>query len=679
MATCLTFNGPVRSKSQDAPTADLPSPRGLPSPRVLHFDGEIPPTMSPLDAFAAQSRLLAKQLDESKTNGRRVSRLPPCTIASSLANPRPGYIRSKSVATGTNGLGIKARSRDEESSGNRTEVEEPLFRPKSFYPQMSSVLPNKPVNSASASPNNPRFATSVEQQPSGAGGYFGIPQAHSPEHEASIISSESANERPSWIQPQYGFDSADQKKESHVDLPTEFSSSRDYNINALVPPRSPKLRSTGSIRSVPADSSDDEQSASTSGSSISQHRKLSSSSGMSMPHSPPSTFISPHVRTPSVSSECSIGGTRKDRPCGPTFNFSRPMSRGSRPSLDLVSRQSSTDSQPFVFTNDTAHTPLSRENEDILDSNGQRLTAAPSYIYAKFSLPRGRILQRDSAVLENTEIEPQQPIPQSSFTPATPPAEARPESPATLSVSVVDSRTVPSRPSEEPLVEQSLSKLIRPPPTPILNGPQHQSSASLNSGSTVRAYSSRTVGASTEVTAEDHLAKGIECHERGSLNESTYHLRIAAKQNHPTAMLLYALACRHGWGMRPNQQEGVQWLRRAADSASLEIIEDEDSLKETKLADLAGRKTRRAHFALSIYELGVSHMNGWGIEQEKTLALRCFEIASNWGDADAMAEAGFCYAQGVGCKKDLKKAAKYYRMAEAKGMSMVGNSWYINL
>ena len=47
-----------------------------------------------------------------------------------------------------------------------------------------------------------------------------------------------------------------------------------------------------------------------------------------------------------------------------------------------------------------------------------------------------------------------------------------------------------------------------------------------------------------------------------------------------------------------------------------------------------------------------------------------------WGDVDALAEAGFCYAQGIGCKKDLKKSAKYYREAEAKGMSMVGNSWY---
>lgn len=48
---------------------------------------------------------------------------------------------------------------------------------------------------------------------------------------------------------------------------------------------------------------------------------------------------------------------------------------------------------------------------------------------------------------------------------------------------------------------------------------------------------------------------------------------------------------------------------------------------------------------------------------------------AGWGDVDALAEAGFCYAQGVGCKKNLKKSAKFYREAEAKGMSMVGNSW----
>ena len=129
------------------------------------------------------------------------------------------------------------------------------------------------------------------------------------------------------------------------------------------------------------------------------------------------------------------------------------------------------------------------------------------------------------------------------------------------------------------------------------------------------------------MSSEDHVAKAIALHEQGVLNESTYHLRRAAKQSNPTGMLLYALACRHGWGMRPNQQEGVQWLRKAAESASLEIADEEDQAREGRAVDHAERKARKAQFALSIYELGVSHMNGWGIEQDKALALRCFEIA----------------------------------------------------
>ena len=144
--------------------------------------------------------------------------------------------------------------------------------------------------------------------------------------------------------------------------------------------------------------------------------------------------------------------------------------------------------------------------------------------------------------------------------------------------------------------------------------------------------------------------------------------------------------------MRPNQKEGMVWLRKAADSAGLEVADDEKA--SDSAADYLERKARKAQFALSIYELGVSHMNGWGIDQDKVLALRCFEIAgcklliyrfskmyslgTAWGDADALAEAGYCYAQGIGCKKDLKKSARLYRQAEAKGISMVGNSWFVD-
>jgi TPR repeat protein len=165
---------------------------------------------------------------------------------------------------------------------------------------------------------------------------------------------------------------------------------------------------------------------------------------------------------------------------------------------------------------------------------------------------------------------------------------------------------------------------------------------------------------------------GLELHEAGELLKSTYHLRLAARAGLPEAMFWYGLACRHGWGMRVNQSEALQWLRRAVDSGQLEVADDEAQPGTT---DLTKKKQHRAQYAVAIYELGKCYGNGWGAPQDKSLALRCYEIAGNWGDADALVEAGYCYAEGVGCKKNMKKAAKFYRAAEAKGVSMVGNSW----
>jgi len=40
-----------------------------------------------------------------------------------------------------------------------------------------------------------------------------------------------------------------------------------------------------------------------------------------------------------------------------------------------------------------------------------------------------------------------------------------------------------------------------------------------------------------------------------------------------------------------------------------------------------------------------------------------FQIAARLGDVDAQEELAFCYANGRGCKKDRKEAAKWYRAA----------------
>lgn len=222
----------------------------------------------------------------------------------------------------------------------------------------------------------------------------------------------------------------------------------------------------------------------------------------------------------------------------------------------------------------------------------------------------------------------------------------------------------------------------RPPPMPA----KHGASPSIMTDSTdrtIRATPLHQRAASAELTPEEHLDIGIQAHSSGALSKSTYHLRLAAKAGLPTAMLLYALACRHGWGMRPSQEDGVMWLRKAIDSSQLEVADVEQTFttaarregKNDPVAEAAERKKRKAQFALAVYELGISYMNGWGCQKDKPLAVRCYEVAGNWGDGDALAEAGFCYTQGIGCKKDLKRAAALYRRAAEGGMSMAGNSW----
>lgn len=683
----------LRSKSHDTTRSDPPS-YTIPSPRVTPITGDIAKSLSPLAALQAQTERLARQLNDSQSNGRRASRLPPLTIANSLAASSPEYAQK---STGTEGAspGGNAPQEDENGSANTPDVEEPIFRPQSHYIRMSGMdLLDVGEPSRRNSPDDQKFVTPAEYRPYDTSDYFAAIRTNSPEPLPS--SSKDVAERrspPAWLNPQRSFDST-RRRERSPRVPTAESTQRSYDSSALAPPMSPLFRQGGSIRSVPADSSDDDLSASTGGSSFSQQRKLSSCSGVSMPQSP---YPPVHGRSPSINSEYSIGGSSLARPT--VSNFSRPLSRQSRPSAEITSRQPSFDSRPSLdsrsrqpssdsqrrgFTDESVHTRPSTEQAQFHESKDQQAPPAPSYIYAKFSLPRGRMLQRDSNNLEKVPVhqfEWEQSPMRSNVTPAKSHLEVEQTSQTPSPPSTATSNAETPRSSERPSLERSRSRPQRPPPTPVPDEKPSQSSASMRSGSTIKARSNRTIVPSREVSAEEHLAKGIELHVHGSLKESTYHLRIAAKSSLPTAMLLYALACRHGWGMRENREEGVQWLRKAADSASLEIADDEVHVqgKESAPADALERKTRRAQFALSIYELGVSHMNGWGIEMDKALALRCFEIAGNWGDPDAMTEAGFCYTQGTGCKKDLKKAAKYYRMAEAKGVSMVGNSWYVIL
>jgi hypothetical protein len=85
---------------------------------------------------------------------------------------------------------------------------------------------------------------------------------------------------------------------------------------------------------------------------------------------------------------------------------------------------------------------------------------------------------------------------------------------------------------------------------------------------------------------------------------------------------------------------------------------------------------------LAIFEVGQCYSKGWGVKEDKKLAFvgilqllastpshshnakqGYFQVAARLGDPDAQQELAFCYANGKGCKKDKKEAAKWYRAA----------------
>lgn len=662
----------------------------LPSPRA----GEIPPALSPLDAFALHSRTLARKLEESAKAGRRMSRLPHHEIADELAK-RPDFFRS--VSSGTESLYDDDRQEEdeyEEEQGQQAQTPGgSVFRPVSHYPTLGSVI----ADNADV-PDMPTRKPNIEHEDKG---YFGIkvPRSSSPEpfDSKNVKNDEASPALPSLTS------SVDSIQSSQPRTLTNESSFYRRHENSLAPPKSPahprSPRSIASIRSV-IDSAEEDNGSTTGSLEVGPSRNA---------RSPFSPELLPVSRSPSALSEYSAAS---DLP-RPSFNFSRPRSSSNvrlaaDRSLPLdprrnVDRKKSNESvlQTVRSTNSNqtmrVRTPVSRQNSDTATDkssvmsdrecfSGEETTSlqpgAPSYVYSKYSLPRGRMVDRDSAEARASwahhqfKWEPQSTglEPQIAESPLPSPNSDRPM--------LNPGSGTPRAQSPAPSINRSRSA-ERPPPSPNRlikkSVPTAPSIASESTDRTIRARSHVRNSPSTDIAGlspEQHLEKGIECHSSGSLSKSTYHLRLAAKAGLPTAMLLYALACRHGWGMRPNQAEGVAWLRRAVDSAGVEFIEDGNNDGSQPVSP--EQKARKAQFALAIYELGMSYMNGWGIPKDKSLAVRCFEIAGSWGDTDALAEAGFCYTQGVGCKKDLKKAAEFYRRAADKGVNMAGNSWFVS-
>jgi TPR repeat protein len=77
-------------------------------------------------------------------------------------------------------------------------------------------------------------------------------------------------------------------------------------------------------------------------------------------------------------------------------------------------------------------------------------------------------------------------------------------------------------------------------------------------------------------------------------------------------MLMYGLTLRSGWGVVKDEKKGFKWLRRAAESA----VGDLEATKAGQ--DASAVKTE---LVLAIYEVGQCFFHGWGVGQDKKMAV----------------------------------------------------------
>ncbi|CAK9436033.1 uncharacterized protein LODBEIA_P05980 [Lodderomyces beijingensis] len=253
-------------------------------------------------------------------------------------------------------------------------------------------------------------------------------------------------------------------------------------------------------------------------------------------------------------------------------------------------------------------------------------------------------------------------------------------------------------------------------------------------------YSHHTHSKSQEIAPESRVVIAMELRAINKHREASYQLQIAANDpyNYPKAMYLYAIALKHGQGVKQNFASSMKWLCKcilisslSSPSSSPSSSPPNQSLITSKLNKLASpdllkliitnlastnntdlyyngtnveslyllfkgmnktqiskimaaNKNKTDVLALSYFELGSYLCNGWvGGTSSPTLAandeangIACLSKAGSMGNVEAMETLGEIYTtKSKNRKKDLAKAAAWLRSCEVFGVKSIGNSW----
>ncbi|CAD1808522.1 Sel1 repeat family protein [Candida parapsilosis] len=243
---------------------------------------------------------------------------------------------------------------------------------------------------------------------------------------------------------------------------------------------------------------------------------------------------------------------------------------------------------------------------------------------------------------------------------------------------------------------------------------------------------------SQELSPESRTVISQELRAQGKHREASYQLQIAANEpfNNTKAMYLYALALKHGQGVKQNYNTSLKWLckcilltqesenssqhkmghlsfnsgliasklnnisqkdllqlvlvslKKSQDSSGMDNGENAEMLytqfksynKSEINKIIARNKSRSDIVALSYYELGMYLLNGIGgssnPKTDEANGIICLSKSAAMCSIEAMEQLGELWTTKTKFrKKDLNKAAAWLRSAEVFGAKSIGNSW----
>ncbi|CAI4056272.1 hypothetical protein SUVZ_02G1240 [Saccharomyces uvarum] len=175
-----------------------------------------------------------------------------------------------------------------------------------------------------------------------------------------------------------------------------------------------------------------------------------------------------------------------------------------------------------------------------------------------------------------------------------------------------------------------------------------------------------------------HIGLAITMRHQGKLEESAQRLKKACMCGNKTAFLLYGLALRHGCGVDKNLKLSLGYLMAATDikSFTAEVLNlDINPLNLTsinEIPDIAPEPT-----APALYECGMAYLKGLGIDYpDEIKGLKFLEKAAILGHVDSMCLSGTIWSKTSNIKKkNLMRAAAWFRIADKKGANLLGSDW----